>query len=94
MNRYHVSVQKGAVTLIAEEIEAVDSVQILLKLALRPELQTGYNNVNVSLLGEAPGEIMGLLEPDDKAYEEGLVLSEEQWEELQEIGMYGKIKEK
>jgi hypothetical protein len=84
LNQYYVSVQKGAVTILAEPMEAEDSVQILLKLALRPELQSGYHNISVRLIGEAPipGEVMELLAPAD-----GLSwITEEQWRLIEEIG--------
>jgi hypothetical protein len=88
LNQYYVSVQKGAVTILAEPMEATDSVQILLKLALRPELQAGYHNISVRLIGEAPlpGEVMELLEPAD-----GLSwITEEQWQQIEEIGKKSK----
>jgi hypothetical protein len=84
LNQYYVSVQKGAVTILAEPMEATDSVQILLKLALRPELQAGYHNISVRLIGEAPlpGEVME--EPLELSYE--FPLTEEQMDMLREIG--------
>jgi hypothetical protein len=64
-------------------MEATDSVQILLKLALRPELQAGYHNISVRLIGEAPipGEVME--EPLELSYE--AQLTPEQIEMLKKL---------
>jgi hypothetical protein len=62
MNSYHVIVYRGAVSIYDRKLKADNTAGVLLILSLQPELQHGFNRVDIrSILNVVGGDQLSVV---------------------------------